>query len=291
MTTTVQTRPLISIRASATAQEAARLMADCRISAVGVLDEDDRFYGIVTERDLAWFVAQGKESATPVEKIAADFPALVEGPIDDDVALERMRSARVRHLIVRAGMDYHIASMHDYFPSTEGPASTPTVRDAMSAPAIACREDAYFEEIAELLAERDLSGLPVVDEQGVVVGVVSERDLAYVLGGPMVRLALRRHNGESLPVAADLPREARIARNIMTSPALTVPVDTPLDEVACLMRTHQVNRLPVVDHRQLVGVVTRGDVLDVIGHLDHQPVDVSDPPVLVGHPSAPSVSW
>ncbi len=115
MTTRVQTHPLISMRSEATVQDAARLMADFSIGALGVLDADKRFIGIITERDLSWFVAQAKDSQeTTVGEIANDFPVVVDGPIDDATAIERMRSARVRHLIVRERDDFRIVSMRDY---------------------------------------------------------------------------------------------------------------------------------------------------------------------------------
>lgn len=157
-----------------------------------------------------------------------------------------------------------------------------TAQDVMTAPAVACREEAFFEEVADILAERDISGMPVVDRGGRVVGVVSERDLAYALGGPMVRLALRRHSEHPLNGVGELPREARRAREIMTAPALTVAPDAPLDEIARLLQVHEVNRLPVVEGGRLTGVVTRGDVLGALAHLDRRPVDLDSPPVLVG---------
>lgn len=288
MTTRVQAHPLISIRSSASVQDAARLMADCSIGAVGVLDEDHNFAGIVTERDLSWFVAQGKDpSEVAVGAINNAFPVVVEGPIEDVAALDRMRQARVRHLIVKEGFDIRIVSMRDYLPETT---AVPAARDVMTAPAVACREDAFFEEIAEILAERDISGMPVVDRIGRVIGVVSERDLAYALGGPMVRLSLRRHNEHPLHGVAELPRGARRAKEIMTRPALTVSPDSPLDELARLMCVHEVNRLPVLDGGRLVGVVTRGDVLGALAHLEHQPIDLTSGPILVGsaglHPAS-----
>lgn len=285
MATTVQTHPLISIRSSATVQEAARLMADCSIAALGVLDKERRFAGIVTERDLSWFVAQAKDSAaTTVAEITNDFPVVVHGPIDVDVALERMRRARVRHLIVQEGSDFRIVSMRDYVLKTSGrgQSGSPTARDVMTAPAVACRDEAFFEEVAEILAERDISGMPVVDRDGQVVGVISERDLAYALGGPMVRLALRRHNEHPLHGVAELPRGARRAKEIMTTPALTATAEAHIEDVARLMRLHQVNRIPLVEQGQLIGVVTRGDVLGALAHLEHQPIDLTSPPVLVG---------
>jgi CBS domain-containing protein len=285
MATTVQTHPLISIRSSATVQEAARLMADCSIAALGVLDKGHRFFGIVTERDLSWFVAQAKDAAeTAVGEIANDFPVIVDGPIDDAAAIERMRQARVRHLIVREGDDFRIVSMRDYIlgPSGAEGLSGATARDVMTAPAVACREEAFFEEVAEILAERDISGMPVVNGEGEVVGVISERDLAHALGGPMVRLALRRPNDHRLSGVAELPRGARRAKEIMTTPPLTVTGDASVEEAAGLMRLCEVSRIPVVEDGRLIGVVTRGDVLGALGHLEHAPIDLASPPVLVG---------
>lgn len=157
-----------------------------------------------------------------------------------------------------------------------------TAQDLMTAPAVACREDAFFEEIADILAERDISGMPVVDGNGFVVGVVSERDVVHALGGPMVRLALRRHSEHPLRGVGDLPRASRRAKEIMTTPALTVSLDTSLEEIAQLMRVHEINRVPVVEGSRLVGIVTRGDVLGAVGHVEHRTIDLTSPPILVG---------
>lgn len=283
MSIAVQAHPLISIRADATVQEAARLMADCSIGAVGVLDADKRFAGIITERDLAWFVAQGKNPGeTFVHHIVNDFPIVVDGPISDADAIDRMKTARVRHLIVREGDNFRILSIRDFLSAFGGP-SEPSAREIMTAPAVACREEAFFEEIAETLAEQDISGMPVVDKAGEVVGVISERDLAHALGGPMIRLAVRRHNhGPFMRDLRDMPRWTRRAKDVMTSPPLVVEAGAPLSEIARLMRIRQVNRMPVVDAGRLVGVVTRGDVLAAIAHLDRRDIDLTRPPILVG---------
>lgn len=284
MSIKVQTHPLISIRGDATVQDAARLMADCSIGALGVLDADKQFEGIITERDLSRFVAQAKDAvATRVGEIVNDFPVVVDGPIDDGDALERMRTARIRHLIVREGNDFRIVSMRDLLVMGSPDNREPTAGDVMTAPAVACRDEAFFEEVAEMLADRDISGMPVVDASDRVVGVISERDLAHALGGPMVRLAVRRHNhGPFMRDLRDMQRGIRRAKDVMTSPAVTVGLDAHLDEMARLMRVHQINRVPVVDSGRLVGVVTRGDVLCAIAHLDHTVIDLTRPLVVVG---------
>ncbi|MGI8708923.1 MAG: CBS domain-containing protein [Actinomycetota bacterium] len=285
MSATVHSRPLISIRADASVQEAAQLMADCSIGAIGVLGPSKEFTGIVTERDLAWFVAQAKDAtATTVAEIVNDFPVVVEGPLEDADALERMRTARIRHLIVRDNDEYRIVSMRDYvLKLPERGDEEPRARDVMTAPAVACRDEAFFEEVAEALSDRDISGMPVVDDSGKVVGVISERDLAHALGGPKIRLAVRRHrHGPFMRDLHAVSLQARRAKDVMTTPPVTVAPDAHLEEIARLMRIHQINRVPVVESEQLIGVVTRGDVLGAIGHLDHAEIDLTRPPVLVG---------
>lgn len=283
MTNRVKTHPLISIRANATVQEAASLMADCSIGALGILDSNKECEGIITERDLLSFIAGGKDPTdNRVGDIVNDFPVVVEGPIDDDDALERMKMARIRHLIVREGDEFRIVSLRDYL-LTLPTAVTVTAADVMTAPGVACRDEAFFEEVAEVLAARDISGMPVVDASERVVGVISERDLAHALGGPMIRLAVRRHNhGPFMRDVCEVPREARRAKDVMTSPPITVGLEASLEELARLMRIHQINRVPVVELGRLLGVVTRGDVLGAVGRLDHSVVDVTRAPVLIG---------
>ena len=156
-------------------------------------------------------------------------------------------------------------------------------RDLMTSPAIACRGEAFFEEVAEALADRDISGVPVVDAKNRVVGILSERDLAHALGSPLVRLAVRRHgDGSVVRDIIDLPREERRAKHLMTTPAIVCRDDAPLSEVARSMAEHDVNRLPVVRDGRLVGVVTRGDVLRAVGGLERKTVARTAGSILIG---------
>lgn len=157
-------------------------------------------------------------------------------------------------------------------------------REIMSSPGIACREEALFEEVADLLADREISGMPVVNGAGEVVGVISERDLAHALGGPLIRLAIRRpvQSGSFLRTPKGVSRGARRAQDIMTSPAVTAAPETPLSTLAKIMVDEQINRIPIVRDKSLVGVVTRGDVLTAIAGLSHREAELKEPPVVVG---------
>jgi len=154
--------------------------------------------------------------------------------------------------------------------------------DIMSTPALACRPEALFEEVAELLAVREISGMPVVDGDDELVGVISERDLAHALGGPLIRLVLRRpvHTGPFL--RESVAREGSRVQDIMTAPATVAHPDTPVRTLAEIMVKEQVNRIPIVRANRLIGVVTRGDVLAAVADLVHGSVKPEEPPVIVG---------
>lgn len=116
-------------------------------------------------------------------------------------------------------------------------------------------------EVARQLAEAGISGAPVV-EGGQLVGVVSIKDFLPRLGLPkhstpmalVSELVGGKHCGMGDFASAT-------ARELMTSPPLTVGPDTPVGEAAALMDGRGINRLPVVENGSLVGIITRGDVV------------------------------
>jgi CBS-domain-containing membrane protein len=117
--------------------------------------------------------------------------------------------------------------------------------------------DTTFKQLERLMAEGDITGMPVVDPSGTIIGVVSEADL-------MLR---SEAGGEGLNGWSPAARERRsksealTAGGLMSSPAVTVELDASLAAAARLMRRAGVKRLPVMDHGGLVGIVTRADVL------------------------------
>ena len=143
-----------------------------------------------------------------------------------------------------------------------------TVRDVMSSPVETVTPATGFKAMAELLRARRISALPVVDEAGTVLGVVSEADL--LLKEDRANLEVNRRLLEARDV-----REARIkagattARELMTSPAVTTSGDATVAQAARLMRRHGVKRLPVVDaDGRVIGIVSRADLLAVFTRPD-----------------------
>ncbi|MFE7858875.1 CBS domain-containing protein [Streptomyces sp. NPDC057403] len=142
-----------------------------------------------------------------------------------------------------------------------------TIEDVMTREVVRAPRDASFKTVAGLLAEHRISGLPVVDDEGRVLGVVSETDLLHRQAAQADARRGRRPRPlrltRSARVAAAKAR-ATTAEHLMTAPAVTTTPDAPVTEAARTMRRHGVERLPVVDRQgRLAGIVTRGDLLGV----------------------------
>lgn len=143
-----------------------------------------------------------------------------------------------------------------------------TVRDVMTTSVITVRGDTPFKELAEVLARSRVSGFPVVDQAGRVIGVVSETDLlikeADQAGHPASFAGLRR--------SRDREKAAGVtAAQLMTSPPVTIGPDEPVQHAAFLMYDRAVSRLPVVDQAgHLVGIVSQVDVLGVFSRPDEE---------------------
>ncbi|WP_246144683.1 CBS domain-containing protein [Actinacidiphila oryziradicis] len=138
----------------------------------------------------------------------------------------------------------------------------------MTRPVVHVQRGTVFKEIAHLLAEYDITAVPVVDEDERPVGVVSEADLLRKEAGLPDSAAL-------LPAPSDRPgdhakAQATTAEGLMTSPAVVARPEWTVVEAARVMEKHRVKRLPVVDEAErLIGLVSRSDLLRVFLRRDH----------------------
>ncbi|MEU4524646.1 CBS domain-containing protein [Amycolatopsis sp. NPDC024027] len=123
--------------------------------------------------------------------------------------------------------------------------------------------DTPFKAVAVLLASWNISGAPVVDDDGLVLGVVSQGDL----------LEREAPHGLLEPGSRQAKRKAGAAfvADLMTAPAVTVQADDDVAVAAKLLEQHHFHRLPVVDDTgKLVGVVSRSDLLRVFLRTDQE---------------------
>lgn len=109
------------------------------------------------------------------------------------------------------------------------------VKYVMTRNVVAGRVDTSVEDAKELLRLHHISGLPVLDADGVVVGVFSQTDALHRVG--------------------------HLLGDLMTSPAVTVDEETSIRDVAAIMAAKDINRVPVVSQGRLVGIISRADVV------------------------------
>lgn len=151
--------------------------------------------------------------------------------------------------------------------------TAPTVGDRMSLEPVVVRADASLADAAMLMDSRRISGLPVVDAAGCLVGVVSQTDLA--------RARSTQYLWANWPGLA--------VRHLMTSPAVTVLRSTPLAMAARKMERHRIHRLVVVDDADEtipIGVLSMTDLVHAIAE-ETAPVGASPAAAFHGSPDGP----
>ncbi|MGW6568566.1 CBS domain-containing protein [Streptomyces sp. NPDC054975] len=144
-----------------------------------------------------------------------------------------------------------------------------TVGEVMTSEVVQAHPDTSFKELARLLTSHHISGLPVVDDDDKVMGVVSRTDLTR-------RQAARGRSGSGRGrVLRALTRHVRptalTADGLMSSPAVTVHPEQRVVDAARIMERRHIDRLPVVDEEdRLIGITTRRDLLRVFLRTDEE---------------------
>ncbi|HEV8651984.1 MAG TPA: CBS domain-containing protein [Actinomycetes bacterium] len=112
------------------------------------------------------------------------------------------------------------------------------VKEIMTTPVVAAGPDTPTADVAELLTRHKISGVPVTDEAGAVVGLVSEYDL--------------------------LVKQGATARELMSPTVISVTEDTDVEHVRALLVDMRIRRVPVLAGQQLVGIVSRSDLVELL---------------------------
>jgi len=146
------------------------------------------------------------------------------------------------------------------------------IRDLMTTEVVTVTSDTTLKDAAALLVSHGISGVPVLDADGSVVGVFSEADILVKEGGEGRREGLL---GWLFEPDFELEHKlmAKTVGEAMTTPAITVGSDVPVHKAAKRMVDDAVNRLPVVEHGKLVGIVTRADLVRAFTRSDEEIAD------------------
>lgn len=140
-------------------------------------------------------------------------------------------------------------------------------RDIMTHQVVTVTPDMLVPEVAKLLLEHKISGVPVVNAEHELIGIVSEGDLISkkanlktppvlsLLGGFIYLESPNRFETELRKVTAVK------VKDLMTKKVIAVSEDTPVSEVASIMVEKKINRVPVLRRKKLVGIITRADIV------------------------------
>ncbi len=153
-------------------------------------------------------------------------------------------------------------------------------RDVMVSPVITTEPTASVKEVARILLTHHISAVPVVDNAGKLVGIVSEGDLMR-----RADLGTERHRSwwlaalfaEDDALAAEYVKQhSRKVADVMTKRLVTASPETPLNEIAGLLERHSIKRVPIVGNGALVGIVSRANLIQALAG-DRRGLDISVP--------------
>jgi len=130
-----------------------------------------------------------------------------------------------------------------------------SVRELMTESPRSTRADTLLRDAAREMVRSGIGALPVIEADGILVGMLSERELMRHM------LSLASINGSIPRPQSGVERARRTVRDVMTRQVLCVSPDQPLAEVASLMTNKDVDRVPVVEEGRLVGFLTRSDIV------------------------------
>jgi len=138
--------------------------------------------------------------------------------------------------------------------------------DIMTREVVAVAPDTPVREVAKLMVDERISGVPVMDH-GKLVGILSENDLArrVELDTDKTRSSwLQFFTSEDTILTEYVHARGQVAGDVMTTKVVTVTRDTPIKDIAEILETRHIKRVPVVDGGQVVGIVSRANLIQAL---------------------------
>jgi len=155
--------------------------------------------------------------------------------------------------------------------------------DVMTTNVITVEPDTSVQQLATLLSERGISGVPVVDRDNRLLGVVTEGDLLHRAETGTERRIQRRRSRWLDTIGADqeaardyVKAHGRIVREIMTREVISVSDTTELADIATLLETKRIKRVPVLRDGKLVGIVSRANLVRALAMTKSEAAVVAD---------------
>ena len=180
--------------------------------------------------------------------------------LSDEDIMDAMKSIP-GYLDITPG-DFKEIFQYAYRHAIERVAQSLAAKDVMTEKVVFAALDTSLKETAARMASHGISGVPVLNESKIVAGVISEKDILYHMGEKKTRSPMEViYQCLSSKGCVAVSMRTGFAKDIMTSPAITVFEDTSVFEIATIFAEKTINRVPVVDKKgHLVGIVARADI-------------------------------
>jgi CBS domain-containing protein len=145
--------------------------------------------------------------------------------------------------------------------------------DVMTRQVVSINADASISEAAEIMLSKGISGLPVIGDQGNLIGIVTEGDLLRRVETGTTRRRSRWLEfiiGPGRLASEYVQSHSRKVRDVMTPDPEVVKEDTPIESIVLIMENKRIKRLPVVERDKLVGIVSRANLVQALASLSRE---------------------
>ncbi len=228
--------------------------------------------GATVTRGVAGFGAHSRIHTASIEVLSSDLPLVVEvvdlpERIDQAIALI---GPMVREGLITVEPVEILKYTHRYLQPLPG---DKWVREVMTREVVTVRPETPVADIMDLLIGNEFKAVPVVDNTGQPIGIISDGDL-IARGGVQQRTSVAERLDAKMLAdqLAEIRRAGKTARDIMTSPVITVHEESPLARAVSWMTEHGLKRAPVVNTGyRLVGILSRVDILRTVGAANLSP--------------------
>jgi CBS domain-containing protein len=163
-------------------------------------------------------------------------------------------------------------------------------RDVMVSPVITVKQSCTVRDVAKTFVEHRISGVPVVDDHGKLVGIVSESDLMHRSEAGTERKRswwLQALTADETLVADYVKAHACRVTDVMTHQVITAAPDATLRDIAALLEKSSIKRVPIVENGQLVGIVSRANLVQAVAstrtEMETSPSDTAIRDKLLAH--------
>lgn len=151
-----------------------------------------------------------------------------------------------------------------------------SAKDMMERDVITIRKGASIEEALRLMAENNISGLPVVDTEGNLVGMISETDVLLKGQGSTSAPRMALYGLWVMPdeLVEEIYRRSRgtLVEDAMTPKVITFTEESAVTDIARVMIEHNINRVPIVRDGKVVGIISRSDIVRAMARLVNGPM-------------------